>query len=195
MQVDLSGMTQWDPSTQTLPAVPPPDPQQATGQLPPAGTLPSAPVLGGSLGMAEPPPQPVIPPQPQFAATGNSAQSRIPRGVRALAVIVSILKMLPFLLGIVLVVALGSEFDEVGIGALFALILLVPVLILGIQVYTALAKRRLGLQITSGIFMLLDLLWIAGSYRQGSTGLLAISVAVVIAQGAVFVGSVIDPAK
>lgn len=130
-----------------------------------------------------------------MAAT-HGKRSNLPGWVRVLAVIVSVIKMVPFLLIFAVVWLLGSAFGSAESGLLIGLIFLIPLPILGIQIYTAIADRRLGLQITAGIFAGLDALSLVATFVDGQVGgILALGVIVAVSQIAVFVGSLIDPAK
>ena len=161
--------------------------------MPPPGSLPPVSHPGTHAEAAPVPQQFAMPPQ---MAVSQTKQSNLPGWVRALAVIVSILKMLPLLLFFVAVVVIGSAFDVAGLGLLIGLIFLIPAAILGIQIYVAAADRRLGLQITAGIFAALDALSLAATLVEGQVGgLIGLGVVLAVAQIAVFVGSLIDPSK
>ncbi len=137
------------------------------------------------------PQQFTIPPQ---MAAPVAAPKKLPGWVVTLAVIVSLLKMVPLLFLAVAAGLLGGALGGTEFGLVVGVILLIPAAITGIQMVMALTQRRLGLQITSGIFAAFDVLGVISTVNS-SDAIFVLGVGLAVAQSAVFIGSLIDPSK
>ena len=163
---------------------PEPGPFGPPGAFPPPGPAPASP---------QPPPVGWEPPPAvyqQYATAPLPGSDRSPEGLRILAIIVSVLKAIPLVLGgigLALVVALADGFDDVeGFdvfdGALVAIVLLflvfigIGALLLIFQVRSALKNQMLTLAIVAGVMAAIDLLAlfasVTGQDRSVGGGLL-----------------------
>lgn len=176
----------------------PPSPQPPSGPppsgLPPAGGYPgSEPPVGW-----EPPPAVFQ----QYATAPLPGSDRSPDGLRILAIVVSVVKAIPLvfgLLGVVFLVVVADDFDEIDgfgtfEGAVLAVALIVLVffaigaLLLFFQIRSVVKNQMMALAVVAGIMAALDLLVLFGSLDDAGGSV--VMLLVFAAQASVFVWAI-----
>lgn len=122
------------------------------------------------------------------------ATPAIPAWVKVMAVVVTVLKLLPLAAAAFFVVVGAAIFDVAEIGIFVTLILVALAMIVGFQAYAALANRRRALQVIAGLLALVDMASLIANLQGGSLEVVLLAaVGVTFMQFAVFIGSLVNP--